>query len=323
MDCLINAIGIRKLVQELKTEPSTTGLYLEDLEGMTLKSVANIEPGKEQSGAALFNSIVLRAGNLMVEDIRTHLMGYLRDSGNVEFGGFGEFKEDHKIVPVVMTGIKVELRGSHFMELVCTSIYIKSFSAVPGTQVLLSDGNGLSKTYEIDTTNRVIEIPTQFISRTGLIELQWITNGQTVYETQLKNTMLFSGCHGCNSGYQFLKAAGMVDDVENLSYTYGLSMDVQAVCNMEKIICFVLQRFKNALLYKVGIETLKEHVSTDRLNFLAIHRREWAEEKIAEWQEVNYPNYLDNGMNGLAHYLQRIDSNCFNCGGISNANLHP
>lgn len=102
----------------------------------------------------------------------------------------------------------------------------------------------------------------------------------------------------------------------NLSYsslelgdnTYGFQVICSVKCSYDAVICQNREVFKRALLYAMGIEAMRELLSSDRINGYTTIGRQEAKDNITAWT-TDYTTALFNAVDGLS-----VDGgNCAEC----------
>lgn len=324
MDCIENSIGVRALYEAGKTEASKTGLYIEDLEGITLDRIAAIEMGKTHTAAELVPQLLRRAAMLLMEDVRVKLMPFIRDEFALEHASFGEFQDPPELLGSLVgtNGLRVNIHGGQFSKLYISKVYICVEAAGEQT-VTLTSGSQVKEVTFTAVANEEVEVLVDFIAEKSTVDIT-IDGTLQPHGGELKNCDVVKHCNTCSSksGYYFFTAFGL-NNGNQVNSLVGVRAECDLLCDIDSVLCFTIPRLKVPLLYKLGIELLKEWQASDRLNWLTLHSDEWVDAKRDEWEQVTYNQYLGQAMAGMARYLQQIDSNCFQCGGFHHAHVHP
>lgn len=311
MSCTTNYIGIKRLVDLGIDQPSTSGHYIEELPGISLSSMAQFENGKEFSGRELFTQVADRAVGLVLQDLKAFMLPYMAVEGALEEGVMGTWKTTTSEASECSTTI--HSRHGKYGSLYVSGVWVKSVNTATEVPINITDGVQ-TLTVEADLTADVaVFVP--FAFTTSLKEVTISTEEEiTLYkvDTSSFNNYCQTGCCG-NGQFQFLRTTG----------NCGFIPDVAVLCDIEAVICKYLPRLTYAILYKTGIELLKEWMSSTRLNFITIHGKEWAKETIAEWETKQYAQYMNDAIQGLPNSLQQADRYCFTCNGYRIGYTHP
>jgi hypothetical protein len=308
MECLDNYIGVRSLVEQCGADPSKSRLYLEDLEGLTIGRIADIESGKTGSASKLFNQLLQRAGRQMMEEVKILLTPYWRTESAIEGGRLGSFQntlcDDAELT--------IESHITPLSALVITEISVKV--DYTGTITITLEDGSYTETKDVEVVAGVEKfVPWQYTAKTATVKF---TTPHKGYAGSLHGAWRMRSrscpsapylCICCNSGKR---------------RTCGISATFAVQCLPERFLCESLPHLNYPLLYSLGIEVLKEWEASDRLNFLAVHGKEWAFEKRQEWEQKRN-EFINASVVGIARYLERIDRKCFTCGGYSYGWAHP
>jgi hypothetical protein len=97
-------------------------------------------------------------------------------------------------------------------------------------------------------------------------------------------------------------------DLELGDNTYGMQVIASVKCSYDAVICQNRDVFKRALLYAMGIEAMRELLSSDRINGYTTIGRQEAKDNITAWT-TDYTTALFNAVDGLS-----VDGgNCAEC----------
>jgi hypothetical protein len=307
MECIENYIGIRTLVDNCDYPPSVSGLYLEDLEGMTAANLAAIETGKVQNIATMFERLLERSGRLLSEEVKIAILPQLRTEAAIEGGRIGKFKN----TTCGASELNLKTCLGALQRLVIESVTVK-FAATGTQTITITDGDH-TETFDVVTVSgEENTVPLMYIAKTDNVV---ITCPATGYKGSIGNAWRFknhlnNGCWSCLCCNTTAKEL------------CGISANFTVQCDFDRLICILLPHIKMPLLYSLGIEVLKEWESSTRLNFLTIHGKEWAAAKREEWQ-AKRNEMLNAAMTGIIKMLQEVDRDCVICGGFSYGYSHP
>lgn len=307
MQCLDNYIGIRALTENCGAPSSVSGLYLEDLEGLTLSKLASIETGKQMDARVLFAQLLNRAGRQMLEEMKILLMPYLRMEASIEGGWLGKFGE------ATCAESKAELKTCHgrLARFVLEKVRVK-FNHTGEVVLTLTDGQH-TETKTITTEAGVEQ------------ELQWFYVAKTENVTITAPVEGYAGT--LQGGWKMGERCGdclyrFVCCNQTTRMACGITVQFTVQCDFEKMLCAALPHLNQPLLLSLGCEVLKEWEASDRLNFLTLHGKEWAAAKHDEWT-MKRNEMLNAATQGIARMLQSMDDKCVTCGGYSYGYQHP
>jgi hypothetical protein len=157
------------------------------------------------------------------------------------------------------------------------------------------------------TANEILAIPViTYVAKTDKISL---TTDFSVPLYRISGTgKVNTGCSGCGHAFSG----------KNLYYenaTFGITADLNYICEQERVNCAILHDIKYACLYAAALRIGEKWLSTTRLNFVAIHSKEWLTEVMPKWKE-RYEKELTISKRYLESRVRSIDKNCFECQGI-------
>lgn len=332
MDCLKNYIGIRQRCATVEWVEPRSRLCIEDLPGISTKSLSSVEPGKYISAVNMINAKINFTGEQFVDMVREIIFPELVAGLVAEQGRGGEFNvnfdssvNDYHASENVEKGIRLKKANTQLTTLKIVNIVLKATSnaVISGKQLKIKDGIK-TYTYDIPDMNPGEEISmlVDYTAKNDKIDIVWNTNDIEPSKGSTSLTQKFNGCTGCgNSRYDFFSAVGLNGTKETTSL-YGIRVDFIIECSMEKALCLLLPQLKNALLYAVGVELLKEWVASDSLSFYTQYGKEWAQKTIIEWQNI-VDVKLELARPNLTNFLMRIDGNCFTCKSYRYGHVHP
>lgn len=317
MDCLKGFIGISQSCPG--TPVSKSGMYIEDLEGISLKSISNIEGGKYVTAQALVDAKLRVVGNKLI-DILSELIQDI--SVNTAADGlisksFGDrFFDAQPGTP----GLIIEKYPTAFSSLYLTNIYFKSETAVQNLSLLISDGVNSETVTVTASAGEEVEIPVNFSSKQNRITITYTSASGPSDNLVAPHTQdiscysvfeLRAICHG-DCGHRYIRVFGQDFSGNKSSNYYGVRADVHLICDREKMVCLLIHQYKTAVLYMLGAEISREWVASDRFNFLAMNSKEWAQGKAQEWEQKAIGVFAANS-DGIRNLLLHTEKKCFNC----------
>jgi len=329
MECASGFIGIRQACASAGMSAPKSGLFIEDLEGISVKNLEGINGGKYDDAVDLVNRKTMHAARLVTEELRAYISPTFREELVLEtgFGGKFETEEEYTALLDLEYGLRASMINNNLRELRLEEIFLL-FEGDFSKEIEISDGVATIKINEGGTSviakaGEVTRIPVDFVSSNGQIDISYNGLGVSSRNGTTSSTQFLRSCSHCGSlGFENFTVKGIAGESED-EELYGVRARFSIDCSMEKALCLSLSRLKMAILYRVGIEILKEWEASDRMNWLTIHSRDWALEKRAEWEEITYPNLMKTLSSGVAHFLKKVDKNCLNCGGTTYGYTHP
>ncbi len=281
-NCFTNIIGINKLCTPVVPE---SGLYVQDLPGITL-DVANAATDEEtQSGIALINEKIEFAKNAIIKDAIDFLLPKVKTGSLIESDTIGVYKESLDKVALeagYLTGKKVKIQNYPYLEFYIESLSVKLDAVVTDT------------IYIYDLLSNTVLDSFAFTSVSGVpvevfVKKSYKTNGQKLslfigYPSSLAGSYItnlhLTGCNGCSGGYsnryasfndvKILSASQKIEANLVSANTNGLSINYSLSCSVESFICKMAKLFAWAILHKTGAELMRELQFSRRLNSIVI-----------------------------------------------------
>ena len=146
MECLNNLVGIRCV----NGPAPTSGLYIDDLEGINIRTASQIADSGYSSGLDLLTKKLSFAQKAIVNDIQGAFLPYFRINTLIEELKIGKFKTNYLTPSANARGIKFKNRNSRLMRTRIKTIEIEIQEADTTSNVVIQDGND-STSFEFTT----------------------------------------------------------------------------------------------------------------------------------------------------------------------------
>lgn len=321
MDCLTNFIGISS---RCSGPASKSGLYIEDIEGFSVKSLSLIEGGKYLTTQALVDRKMSVAGQKILDMISGLISGIYVEAA-VDSIVSKSFDDEYYGQQDGNPGLRIEKYPTSFSKLYLTNLYFKSHTAVQQLQITVTDGFN-PQVFTIDAAaDEEVVIEVNYSTLQRRIDVTYSSDagpsdtGVSPYYSDISfwnNWDLYTrDCTGCNPcAHRYLRVRGIDFGGQEKSTYYGIRADVSLNCDKEKMICLIAPQYKTMFLYALAIEILNEWAASDRFNFLAMGSKDWAKEKKAEFE--NKVDYLWSiNSEAIKNLIVHSEKNCFTCTG--------
>lgn len=312
MNCLN---GFFALSKQCSITPPTSELYIDMLEGISMKSLSNIVGADKLTAQKLVDEKTTLVGELLKANPNLMLLNDAVEH-SIDSLVSKDFKDDFTTGEAINRGIRIEKKRGQLTKLVVERFYFKSHTAVTDLVITITDGvQSETHTVTAEADEEVI-VEANFSTNNLWVT---ITYNSDVVEPYIGticpyNTFLDADCHGCD-GSKSLKLKTIEGNEFLIAYR-GIRVDASVQCDREKMICLIAQNQKMAILYLVGAEILKEWYSSDRINYLAINSKEWAKEKAIEWESKGN-EILFNNSQGIRRYIESKQRECFICNQVN------
>lgn len=313
MSCYENFINLKAACD---TTAPTSGLYIEDLPGLNVVNLAAVAGPHAQSAIDMVKDANRKAFNRLSSDLQSHL---LTAWGNKAIEAVANLKyaDDFNDADPGTVGMRIKWTRTAMSRLRINRLYFKSESAVTNLVITITDGiTSTTKTISGGAGDE-IDIDMDYASTKGSIAVTFDNSLAMPYKGNLTGHSNLA-CSSCTQGAKRIAFYGIDATGNNTSTTYGLLADVSLECDFDRAVCMAMHTLRIEMMYLIGHILLEEFIATQRINWIAISSKEWAQEKSAEW-ENRYVYKLKENSRTITNYLQQIDPTCLICKTITYA----
>jgi hypothetical protein len=306
IECLNNLIGIRGIVGY---EDPDSGYYINDLQGITTQQLEDISDDEDQYEPRLaWVDIYARSSRTLETNIKTHLKKYFKRYSYIDNGITGQLTESETLTAANnLNGWSFNL-GYQSKNLV---LNLTEFSLYLNTAVDFD-----IFVYDLNTGQKLDEI--RYTGIAGLNTYRLLKN-YAVHKhdnifvcynanevSVLKQTEYKP--HGFTVSGDIARTGSIVEGNLNNGDT-GLSVTFNLECSVSNFVCQRIDSFKDAFLYKLGVEFCNERIYSDRINRYTLMDRDEAEKLRTEFQ-MQYEELIEAALKDLQ---VRESDECFEC----------
>ncbi len=303
-DCLKNLIGIKCL--DGSTKP-ISGYFINDLEGMSLKYAANITD-EQRSGLVFMRDKIAFATGLVLSELSMYLEPYFRLASIIDELRVGDFASS--FLPVagvsVFRGVKIKTRSSRLLRIRIPQVNIET--ATPDTDGSLRIYDGLDY-YDFAFTTDSVGLAVVYPEYTSKGSEILISVDNDIFS--MNNSKVKDSCSCSNKVSSYLQATGW-NGTSAANSTYGLQVQAIAECSVEDMGCILGSKLALPVLYRSGLEIVKEAKTTTRLNSITILGDDKAEFLFDEFGK-QYDLQMKNLIRSIPQLMARIDDCCVSC----------
>jgi len=300
--CLENYIGVKCLTQ---TTPKS-GLWINDLEGINLRFASDVADSGYLSGLQLLEEKIRFATELVLAEISGFTSPFFRINSVLDELKVGEFLPGYTAPAAFDKGVKLTTRNSRMIRIKVNRIKIKLEETNFTEFVKISDGLTI-RTFPFTTNYEgEAEIFPDYLSNTSEIYVTIDNSNIHPAKTNVKQ-----GCSCFSKSSQYLLANGWAGSGISTS-SFGLEIQANAECSMNELACVISQQLRFPILYKAGLEIVKEAAASDRLNSVTLLDDEKIKFLLNEFSE-QYKLHFNNVVQSLPELLKRIDDICVIC----------
>lgn len=300
MACFTDYLGKRGIT----TNPKS-GLYINDLQGISFEKADAIADSDYATGIEMIDGLIDHSIALVTDDLKEYAMPYFKLHSIIDLHKTGKFRTGYHAKKAANRGLHVE---KHASKLTC--IYVQRLwilgNSTGDFDVVISDGNETT-TYEVSlTAGEEYELQVNYQANRDEIYI-YIDN------TNFAPAYGYVGTCDCGMGvrYRMYKVYGWTGS-KNTNYHYGIRGEISIICDLDDVACVLSKYLRFPILYKFGVEFMKEVQESDRLNYFTLVGREQAAELEAKYQ-AEYEKRMKTLLNTLPQLLRSIDSHCVSC----------
>lgn len=309
-NCLIDYIGL----QGCGTVVPDSGMYVNGLPGISLKSVDNTADEEQISFAGVWSDVQERASRRLFTKIRAEFNKRFKIKNIVQAVNLTQ-NIDTTVTHAALAryrGFEIVLDdydnsqgyvNSNFQQInvqylqlylsVASNTTIKIFDAITGIEVFSSSLTGVAGW-------NVVEVNEKYTTR----KLFCAYNATAVIGTKLEVLSDYCSCeyNGCTSviygGESAITAAVLNSGITRSQDTFGLSGCYDVQCTYDSFVCCHKEVFANAYWYLLGAELLFELQYSPRINYYTTINAQKAKELRTEFDTIS-GNELMNAIDGI------------------------
>lgn len=322
MECLnkilcgeYSLVGIRDFVNCAHPE---TILFVNDIPGITLKSASAIANDEQRSGFNLMNEKIKLATRMVFNKFSGMVSNQFDFNSIIESREIINFNTTTQSPANLDRGLVLRRWRSEVARIYVEKLYIRvAESGV--TNVTIKDGD-LEKVYQVSLLgNGVInEVDIRYKAKSEHIYITFNQTNFTTYGCKLNETIGCSSCGSSSHKKHNLEVMGW-DGSKEVYDCFGMGVLANVQCYEEAILCQVLPRMAFMIWYQAGIEILKEHVASGRVNAVVTFSKEQARETLVDLQNDLKEEEKQFAKN-ITNFLKTTKGECFTC--IGNRYTH-
>lgn len=326
--CLQNIIGVSPLCNEsgvqnprtLLPEPPKSGLYITDLEGISINMSAKIVNGEDMTGINLMKKKINFATGLVLNDFSRYLNPYFRVNKALDLVIAGRFSQDYLPLTALNRGLHITRLDRSLYSLRIVKLIILANTTILNKQIFVIDGDNIY-TYYVDlVANQPAEVlidrKLQFDNAYILMDNSDIAVNDGTFDYNIGGQL---GC-GCRSVYNRSSPYqnsfhitgwnGLMDEQRN----FGITAQIEIGCDLEAFYCAVSKHLYYLFLYRSGLELAKEWLHSERINEYTTISRAQAGLLIEEWK-VEYDRLYQQAIQEVKEVVKQMDCGCVECRG--------
>ena len=323
MKCFENFIGIRT---DCNFVPSTSGLYINDLEGINLETAAKIANINDSTGYELMKRKIKFGTELAINDLRTYTSPYININYILNKYSSGRNVPNSWLAPAdAWRGAKVRLinkKGMEGLRIESIRVLAKESGSI---KIKIIDGTENVRIINVDVTGGVEEeVQIGYVSYTDNVYIL-ADNSNFSMSNGTFGTQTSRGC-GCKGGGGGTGISYSGQNIEIVGWNgqgrdarnFGITINASTICSTEEILCSLKEDIKYIVLYKTGLELVKEWLQSRRINEYTTLGADQAAFLLQNWETEYQMRYKVFGEN-VKDLLSRIGGACVRCKGTGYA----
>lgn len=301
MACFDDYLGLKGI-----TATPLSGLFINDLPGINFAKADAVRDSDYATGVDFINEKIDHAIALVADDLKHFMSPYFKFHSQIDHVLTAKYKDGYHAAVAANRGLKVEKKSSRLSKLYVNRVKVLA-NSTGAYNLVIADGNE-TETFAV----------TLVATEEQWVECNYTANRDIIYiyidNTSLspaKGTVKSTSCSNCGKRYKAFKVWGW-NGTKTTNNHYGLRADISVVCSDDDMACVLRDRIKWPVLYKFGVEFMKEVQETDRLNYFTLVGREQAGE-LQEKFEEEYKKRFDILCRTVPRLLRSIDVDCVTC----------
>lgn len=314
MECLQDILCKKRTIIGIKgfdgcNEPES-GLFINDIPGITLKNASAVVSEEHKSGLALLQNITTRAVQLVFEEF------YAQATSKFQFNQVAETRELHNwdgttLAPTSSErGLVVKRWRSELAQIVVEGLWVKVKQS-GSYEIKIYDGPNTKSVVVVLIADQEVYVRVDYVAKYEEIKILMSNATLNVYSGPLNRTNY--GCSTCQGNWNGtgLYLAGWDGSKEDSNY-YGIGVLASVRCFEENILCGLLKRMSFLFWYKAGIMYYEELLASNRLNPITIYTKEKAQENIDNLT-LKYEKAFANFIPTIQNLIISTKGECFTC----------
>lgn len=309
------------------TLPST-GLYINDLPGITVKIAANVADDEVVSGINLLNRCIDEGIRQARHDIVSKMRNVVSFDKIQHNQDYGFFTDTYLSTSNTTRGLKVTIDDCcRLTGIFIKQLTLKANTTISNKTISIVDGN-VTTNYTVDLTAGVeTTIYPNYKATEETVYIQWNTsdisvNDSTVFDTS-SGAFPYASCHDWNCtqnecGHNGITVVG-TDDTDK---SYGIRALVQVRCDEDQFTCEISDQLAYACRYSAAMKFVEEWKMTTRINAPTNYGKERYDEQYLMWEE-KYHEELNSIVEKLPTWLAQVAPCCVECSSDHWTYQHP
>lgn len=301
--CLDNFIGLRGTCAD--TEP-VSGLYVNDFPGVDLRMISGLSNEEQQDFQGVWDEIYRRSVAEVVASVKVRMQKYFKKTNLIENRQVGYYTSpaETEAASAHYKGVAISFYGSNYTQIFINEagLYLNAGGSV--TVKIFDYRTGVeldSLTFTGVTGHNVFQVNKSYdvFGQKGQLFVGYNATAVSSNVTNTYHPEDISYDYSLVRGAKVSTASSVLE--ANMLFegnTYGLTVNYNVQCSVERFICSVRDILAPALNYKLAEQLFLERIMSTRLNKYTLFNQERAKELRDEYV-VKYTQLLDSILNEL------------------------
>jgi len=324
MKCFDEILNGDKYIIGLRGYPALTdlsvplsGLFINDIPGITLKVAAAVNNEEQQTGLELIKQILRTSTLLVVDDLRSKIMPQYNFNNILFADNIGRYTTGYHLSSADNKGMQISSYASDYARVFIQQIDIKLNTG--GAFNVIIDDDGIINTYPVSIVAGVkYSLYPNYLCENKKVKIYLDTGGSVVEYAKGYLSKLDCDCDCdydcCDSNRNVLLNIKGWNGTDEDGYFYGISPYLSLQCEEQLFICRMLNRMYFLFWYRAGVEFLNEVINSKRLNPMCLMAKEQATE-LRDYLRLEYDEKFETFIQSLKQFLDNNKDVCLNCYG--------
>jgi hypothetical protein len=301
-------VGIRDFVECSKPE---SGLFINDLPGISIKTAASVTTEQYQTGVKLLQQSILMGTKHVYDEFISELGPYFNFNSIVETRVLDKFNTQIIAPSPVERGITIKRWRSELAKIFIKEVYIAVQNSGAAKLKIIDRCNVTE--LDIDLDNDCVNvIPVNYLADSEQVQIVFDQTNFAVFNCSYNS--IGRHCGSCGGGHHKNSTIlGISNGIED-GNCYGVGVYANIRCYEEEVFCSLLQRMYFLIWYRSGIVFLNELINSSRINNITLFGKEQAIELVKQYQAA-YDTKYQTIMKNAYEYIKSTKGDCLICNG--------
>jgi hypothetical protein len=329
LDCIgTNYIGIRGDCDN--TEP-TSGLYINDLPGMSLKLASSLADEQQVTGVQMIRQFEQQALRMVWSDIRSKLSKtiIIQRVTDMFVTGYFDYDTPVYLAPVAAeVGLQLKkLDYDPYTNIRINYVEVRANTTASGLTLKITEGANVTPfTFDIQA-GIPTRVYTNYAASGGEVRITVDATALELEDISIGGGNSTACVDSCRCRFGDCAEVWGWDGTQETSQGYGLVANISCECSQEQFLCAYSDMIAPAVQMKLAILIMLERIASNRINYIVQNGKESAEQMLLAWQgginlhsgietPSEYFRIVSQISDSIKNSLTHQNSACISCGKI-------